>query len=152
MNKFTPKFSRFNIWLTILVFVLMLVSTTYFIASSTISLAQGNQPVKSSAWFSMIAVDLFTIWAWLSFFWHIYVFRNTEYTEDGITKPTLRGIRTLRWSEIINIERDVYLRCFIYTETMEWSIPLTFYENYAELLEYMINQVKKHRNVDNDGT
>lgn len=149
MNKFVAKFNKFNIWLTILAFALIFVPTTCWIVLDTISLIEGGPSfVKNGTLLGMSVLDLFFIGAWVTFFWHIHVFRNTEYTENGITKPTLRGIRTLRWSEVTSMELDRKNGgCFIYTEKMKWGVSLVMYKNYAELLEYMVNQVKKYRNI-----
>lgn len=147
MSKFVPKTNRVSNWVTVvLIIMLLLVPLTYTLID--LLLVNANQSIEGNTWFIMIALSLSLIGVWGAFFWQIYVFKNIQYTENGITMPTLKGIRTLQWSEITNIEYDVYLRCFIYTEKMKWSIPLTLYKNHIELLEYMINQVKKHRNIE----
>lgn len=54
-------------------------------------------------WPSVIGLDLVCLWAILALYWKLYADAKTTIDATGITRPSLQGLKTIRWPEVTQI-------------------------------------------------
>jgi hypothetical protein len=63
-------------------------------------------PIRGGwSWPIVIAWDVFYFLVLLALFWKIYCDANTEMGETELSRPSLFGIRRIRWSEVVGVKQ-----------------------------------------------
>jgi hypothetical protein len=74
------------------------------ITARSLPLMAGGPPAQGlSRWVFVGLMDSFFLVACYVLAWPLYRSVKTTITEDGITQPFRRGVRTIRWSEVTRV-------------------------------------------------
>jgi hypothetical protein len=93
-------------------------------------------------WWKAAAYDL--AFALPAFYWKIYRDANTVIKSNGITQPSIRGARTIAWSEITRVRSLGSLGYHIYAGRKKITVTAYAYKNAPEVVETLRGQFKDH--------